>query len=100
MNLQFHEADSVVGKLSIHYYEKDKSDGMFTGIIQDDKILGWYNFNSEGKNSVRQMIFRIAGDSLIEGYGSIETNHDTAFFKDIPALNYLNQRPLIKVACD
>lgn len=73
---------------------------MFTGIIQDDKILGWYNFNSEGKNSVRQMIFRIAGDSLIEGYGSIETNHDTAFFKDITTLNYLNQRPLIKVACD
>lgn len=99
LQLKFVQQDSVQGALSYHYFEKDKSEGEFSGSVRDSIIVGWYRFVSEGQSSVRQVVFKISGDTLVEGFGNIEIIHDTAFFKKIDHLNYLSQRPLARVDC-
>lgn len=91
--------DSVSGTLSYHWFQKDRNDGSFTGVITDSKLIGFYDFASEGKNSIRQIAFKITSDTLTEGYGEIEMKQDTAIFKNISDLKYISQRPLVKIEC-
>ena len=93
-------ATSVSVELDIANFEKDKNSGTINGEIKDDLIVGWYKFFSEGKSSVRQIVFKIEGDTLLEGYGDIQRSGDTALFKNISSLNYLKDRPFVKRDCE
>jgi len=99
MNISIN-GNSVSGTLDYIGYEKDSNRGNFTGIIDGDKLIGWYTFQSEGMISVRQVIYKIDEGSFLEGYGDIEMSGDTAFFKYPSNLNYELQHPFTKIPCD
>lgn len=93
-------AESVSGELQITNFEKDKNEGTINGEVKDDLIVAWYKFFSEGKSSVRQIAFKVEGDSLLEGYGDTTMSGDTILFKSIVALNYLKDKPFVKRDCE
>jgi hypothetical protein len=90
--------EKVMGILNIAYAEKDANQGKFVGILNGDKLIGTYTFNSEGIESSREMAFLIKDDQLIEGYGDL--NEDGTKFKDVNTVKYTSTMPLIKVDCD
>jgi hypothetical protein len=92
-------AGLISGDLTYDRFEKDSNKGTFKGEIKDSLIIGDYTFQSEGNSSVRQVVFKISGANLIEGYGDINMNGDTATFKNISHLNYQNDQPFIKTDC-
>jgi hypothetical protein len=83
----------ISGNLDYNRFEKDSNKGIFRGEIKDSLLIGDYTFLSEGKSSVRQVVFKISGTNLIEGYGDINMNGDTATFKNISQLDYLDDQP-------
>lgn len=89
----------VTGDLSYRLHAKDRNDGSLKGVVRDSLIVADYTFRSEGMLSVRQVVFKIAGTSLVEGYGDIKTGSDTVRFKDVKQLNFLYDRPLRKTSC-
>lgn len=93
-------AISVSGELEIANFEKDKNKGTINGEVKDDLIVGWYKFFSEGKSSIRQIVFKIEGDTLLEGYGDTTMSGDTILFKSITALNYLKDKRFVKRDCE
>lgn len=90
---------NVSGKLEYRRFEKDSNTGNFSGTIDSNRINAWYSFQAEGTISVRQVIFKIDGDKLLEGYGDVGAKGDTAYFKYPHALNYENNHPYSKIAC-
>lgn len=91
--------NTVSGDLSYNLYEKDTNKGTINGHLQDSLIIADYTFQAEGMTSVRQVVFKIHGDSLTEGFGDIEMKGDTARFKNISQLEFQDQRPFIKTNC-
>lgn len=93
-------AKSVSGEMQITNFEKDKNNGTINGEVKGDLIVGFYKFFSEGKSTVRQIVFKIEGDSLLEGYGDTTMSGDTILFKSIVSLNYLQDKPFVKRDCE
>ncbi len=91
--------NKVSGNLNYFLYEKDNNKGTINGILQDSLIIADYTFQSEGMTSVRQVVFKIYGGSLIEGFGDINMKGDTARFKNISQLQFQEERPFIKTDC-
>lgn len=91
--------DSISGNLNYQWFQKDNNAGYFSGTLQDSLLTGFYNFYSEGKYSVRQLVFKVKRDTLLEGYGAINMKNDTAFFKQKDHLQFLTDRPLVKTEC-
>ena len=89
----------VSGELVYKRFEKDNNVGNLEGKILDSLIVADYTFQSEGTTSVRQVVFKISGENLIEGYGEINMNGDTATFKDIANLKYQEGQPFLKGEC-
>jgi len=65
----------------------------------NNRAEGYYTFQSEGKTSVRQMVFKIEKNSFAEGYGDIEMKKDTAIFKYSHALNFEEKHVFNHVIC-
>lgn len=91
--------NNISGDLSYNLYEKDNNKGTINGTLQDSLVVADYTFQSEGITSVRQVVFKMHGESLIEGFGDIEIKGDTARFKNISQLQFQDQRPFIKTNC-
>lgn len=91
--------DSVAGTLQYNRFEKDDNAGSFTGKLDSNKVIGWYKFQSEGVITVRQVIFKIVGDKLAEGYGDVNAVGDTAYFTYPHTLNYEETHPFEKITC-
>jgi len=89
----------VTGDLQYKWAEKDNSNGMLKGAKRGDLIVAYYTFVSEGKTSVRQVVFRTQGVDLVEGYGDVVTIRDTVQFKNIDKLQYQDDRAFIKGIC-
>lgn len=87
----------IKGNLTYAFAEKDKNSGNFSGKLTDGILLGKYTFQSEGKESVREVAFKVEGDKLIEGYGDL--NEDGTAFKDATNLNFTSKMPLAKTDC-
>jgi hypothetical protein len=99
MNLSV-KGDAVSGQLTYKRFEKDSNEGDFTGnIYPNGEMNVWYKFNSEGKMSVRQSVFKIKRNALVEGYGDVKAQHDTVVFKFPTALTYEENHPFVKIAC-
>lgn len=92
-------ADSVKGTLLVNLYEKDKNEGTFVASVKDGMLSGWYNFQSEGMNSVRQILYKVQSDTLFEGYGPVNEKGDSVLFKEISGIKFLTGRPLVKGDC-
>ena len=72
----------VEGSLSYHREEKDNNDGNFKGrLLNDSVLLASYTFNSEGKKSVRELVFKIRDSIILQGYGEEYQRQDSAFLR-------------------
>ena len=89
--------EEIKGNLTYALYEKDKNSGKFTGKFKDGILIADYTFQSEGKESIRQVAFKAEGDKLIEGYG--ELNDEGTAFKDISNIQFTSTMPLTKTEC-
>ncbi|MEO7045251.1 MAG: hypothetical protein ABI091_08055, partial [Ferruginibacter sp.] len=61
------------GHLMYKRFEKDSNKGVVTlSSEKDGKMHGWYNFASEGTQSVREIIFKVTDSTMAEGYGDVK----------------------------
>lgn len=101
-NLKINIKNSQVsGNLTYNHFEKDGNVGIIKGKFQDSLIIADYTFQSEGITSVREVVFKISGENLIEGYGDIiiNKNGDTARFKNPSQLKFQDNQPFVKEDC-
>lgn len=95
------ENNFITGNLVYKRFEKDNNSGTIKGKIADSLLIADYTFNSEGMTSVRQVVFKISGEQLIEGFGDIiiGKSGDTAKFKNLSQLTFQEEQPFIKKDC-
>lgn len=98
LNIKVVDHDVVSGVLQYKRFEKDQNNGSINGLIRENLIIANYTFQSEGMSSVREIVFKIKGDSLFEGYGEIVVKNDTAKFADKSNLKFM-ETPFVKVNC-
>lgn len=80
--------DDVSGVIAFNNYEKDSSSGSFTGTYKDHILLGDYAFNSEGMDSVMQVVFKKEGDVFVRGYGPTMLDGNKITFNDLSGITY------------
>lgn len=89
----------VTGSLIYDWSEKDRNSGSLQGVLQDSLIVANYTYESEGRTSVREVVFKIKADSLIEGFGDVNTKGDVIEYKDKDQLQFHDDRPFVKGVC-
>lgn len=98
--LQLKVSDSMVsGQLRYDWNEKDRNSGTIKGVVHDSLIIVDYTFQSEGMTSVREVAFKLKGDSIVEGFGDYNTGSDTLRFKHTATLQFQTDRAFEKVPC-
>ncbi|WP_309613286.1 hypothetical protein [Flavobacterium sp.] len=92
----FHLAnsDSVGGTLNFAFAEKDSNHGDIFGKVTNGILIADYVFQSEGKESVRQVAFKFKDDKAILGYGDMTS--DGTHFKDVTKVKFDSGVPLTK----
>ena len=68
--------EAFEGTLRFKNYQKDSSSGPFVGTYIDGTLFGEYSFQSEGMDSVIQVIFKKSVDGFIRGYGKMNAAGD------------------------
>ena len=91
--------NDLTGKLSFNNFQKDKSSGNVHGKIEGDIVRLWYNFQSEGMQSVMEVYFKKQGDHLIRGLGPVEVKGDSAYFHNDKDVDYKSDQTFTKVDC-
>jgi hypothetical protein len=64
---------TLIGELRYKLFEKDRNYGQLQGVISGDTIIANYEFESEGKKSIREVAFLRTENTLIEGFGPMDT---------------------------
>jgi hypothetical protein len=90
--------DSVTGSLGYKLYEKDQNNGSLLGKMHGDTLRGMYTFMSEGKESVREVMFIRRDSLLIEGYGPLKEAGEKTVFENPEKVEF-NGIVLAKVPC-
>jgi len=99
MSLTTANGGNISGDLEYNFFEKDGNKGKFSGLIKGDTIYVTYDFQSEGTNSTRESAFLKKGNTLVEGFGEVETKGSSQTFKDKKALKFDGSVTLNKVDC-
>lgn len=94
------EGERFSGPLVYKRYEKDSNKGSVVLTQTNDRLEGWYTFQSEGMTSVRQIVFKTENNALSEAYGDLNVKGDTAFFKYPTTLQFESKHPFNKVNCE
>ena len=89
----------ATGRFSNKFYEKDSNEGELDGHLLGDTLLADYKFMSEGKLSVRQVIFLIKDSTATEGYGDMEEKDGKMIFKNIKDVTFGKGLILKKADC-
>ena len=89
----------VTGELMYNLYEKDKNTGLIEGEMKGDTLIAEYNFNAEGRESIRQVVFLKKGNDLVEGFGDVEVRRGKMMFKNTATLNFGDAIVFKKVDC-
>jgi hypothetical protein len=98
--LQLDIKDSTVnGQLNYYFFEKDRNEGQIKGVLRNDIIVADYTFQSEGTTSVREVVFKIKQDTLLQGSGDIIEQNGKVVFKNRDALQFHASNPFVKVGC-
>lgn len=84
------------GQLLISYFEKDRSEGTFSGKIENNILIADRTFQSEGVESQEQIAIKFENGKAYLGYGEIEEKESSVKFKDVNALTYDMAFPLSK----
>lgn len=80
--------DSVTGSLGYKLYEKDQNNGSILAKMYGDTLRGMYTFMSEGKESVREVVFIRKDTLLIEGYGPLKEVDGKTVFEDAAKIRF------------
>lgn len=89
----------TTGELSYNLYQKDKNNGILEGEIKGDTLIADYIFESEGSESVREVVFLMKNNELIEGFGEVEEKDGKTIFKNRSKLIFGNSIVFKKVDC-
>ncbi len=87
----------VSGTLEYDYAEKDDSKGRLNGTLNNDIIMGEYTFLSEGQESTMEVVFKLQGNKLIQGYAEMEEQGGKLVFKDGVKLSF--QHTFVRTNC-
>lgn len=93
------EGDRVTGKLHYKNFEKDSNIGTILGQMRGDTLLADYTFNSEGMESVRQVVFLFDGTNFSEGYGDMQEKDGKTIFSEKDKLNFSGGEKLKPMVC-
>lgn len=88
--------EKAEGQLLISYFEKDRSEGTFSGKIENNILIAERTFQSEGVESQEQIAVKFENGKAYLGYGEVEEKDGSVKFKDINALSYDMDFPLDK----
>ena len=91
--------NAITGDLVYDWKEKDGNKGTIEGYVDNNLVVAWYTFQSEGITSVREVVFKVDGSKLIEGVGESVALTDTMKFKDKSKLEFFDDRPFEKINC-
>jgi hypothetical protein len=91
--------DSLTGTLTYKRFEKENNTGFVRLMLNAGKAEGFYRFRAEGKQSVRQIIFKYENDTFEEAYGDVIMKKDSAFYKYPSALRFEDAHPFKKISC-
>lgn len=94
-----HVDEAITGTLVYNLEGKDKNKGTVQGSMQGDIFVAKYTFTSEGIQSVRQVAFKLKGNTFVEGYGETEDRKGEVYFKDLSKLSFNDSMKLIEVPC-
>lgn len=98
--LSLHLQDTaVMGNLNYRWAEKDNNTGTIKGYVQDSLLIADYTFESEGLTSVREVVFKLKGDTLIQGFGELGEQNGKMILTQKNKLQFDTGQPFIKVAC-
>lgn len=67
--------------------------------MKGDTLIVDYTFDSEGSESVREVVFLKRNNQLIEGFGDVEEKDGKTVFKDKSKLIFGNSIVFKKVDC-
>ena len=99
LSLTVKDSSLEEGELHYNFFEKDKNHGTLTGTFKGDTLFADYTFMSEGKSSVREVVFLKKGNTFIEGYGDVEEKDNKMVFKDKKKLSFDGKIALSKTDC-
>lgn len=99
LNLTIKDSSLEQGELNYNFFEKDKNQGTLAGTFKGDTLFADYTFMSEGKSSVREVVFLKKGNIFIEGYGDVEEKDNKTTFKDKKKLFFDSKIVLSKTDC-
>lgn len=99
LSLSVKDSSLEEGELYYNFFEKDKNYGTLTGTFKGDTLFADYTFMSEGKSSVREVVFLKKGNAFIEGYGDVEEKDNKTVFKDKKKLSFDGKIVLSKTDC-
>jgi len=94
-----HVGQSITGTLEYSLKEKDKNKGTIQGVMKDNILVADYTFMSEGVQSVRQVAFKLEGNSFIEGYGESFSENEKMKFRNVDSLTFSSSFKLTEVPC-
>ncbi|CAN5268090.1 hypothetical protein BH09BAC2_BH09BAC2_01440 [soil metagenome] len=92
--------NNISGKLMFDNYEKDGSTGTVHGTIEGNILKLWYNFASEGMNSVMEIYFKKEGQTLLRGIGNIASKDDSTYYSDPASIKYHADQTLSRTSCE
>ena len=78
--------EAFEGTLRFKNYQKDSSSGPYKGTYIDGILFGEYSFQSEGMDSVIQVLFKKSADGFIRGYGKMNAAGDR--FANLNGITY------------
>lgn len=89
----------ATGVLTYQLSGKDKNVGTFDGRLQGDTLVADYTFRSEGKVTVRQIIFKLSAAQAREAYGKMRDYEGKMIYDDLSAINFTKGLALDSVSC-
>jgi hypothetical protein len=89
----------ATGNLIYHYAGKDRNRGTIQGSFSGDTLRADYTFQSEGTESVREVVFVRRGNGLAEGYGPVTERGGKIVFRQPHRLQFDTKVSLLPVAC-
>ncbi|PWJ58358.1 hypothetical protein CLV98_104217 [Dyadobacter jejuensis] len=78
--------DSLIGTLAYNGSKKENNNGPYLASIHGDTIIGI--FNTRPKGTLRQVVFLLKDNHLIEGIGETIKSNGQTVFKDISSLKF------------
>lgn len=98
LSLQIQGA-AVTGRLNYRWAEKDHNTGTIKGHLQDSLLVADYTYESEGLTSVREVVFKLKGDTLLQGFGETSEQNGKMILYQKNKLQFDTNLPFIKTNC-